>query len=235
MKKVILSSLLLASSIFANEIVIDKNSKTGQVILNSDKEYKEYLSKIYANKNLEDILYKHECDLNMLKEAVAKLILTIEKKGNIEKEVKTVSEDLIKMSEEHGKLKARVTDSESRKPTLEEFLVGQKAQKVEKKCRIEKRPVEYKNSDIKHSFINIIPDKEFKSQVKALQVYKIPSLKSEKIEKTLSFNENFLGDKYTKAGWVHIKDTGWVKGYEIYPKVMPESVNVKYETKEICE
>ena len=220
MKKIIISSLLIGCSLFANEIVIDKNSNVGQVILNSDKEYKEYLSKIYANKNLEDIIYKHECDINMLKDAVAKLILMMEKGKDIKVETTAVSKELNRIADENK--------------ILSESMEKKEAVKTEVTCKTIKTPIKYEKGDIKHSFINIIPDKEFKSQVKKLEVYKIPALNSEKEEVTFGFKDKFLGDKYTKAGWVHIKDTGWVKGYEIFPKVMPESVDVKYETKEIC-
>ena len=44
--KTILLSCLVSVSLFGNEIIIDKNSETGKVILNSDKEYKDLINRL---------------------------------------------------------------------------------------------------------------------------------------------------------------------------------------------
>ncbi len=230
--KTILLSCLVSVSLFGNEIIIDKNSETGKVILNSDKEYKEYLTKIYANKNLEDIIYKHECDINMLKEAVAKLILALEKGANVNSELNAVSKKIIELENENKKLKDKLELPIEKQKILEEAVEGN-FQKTEKSCVKEKVIKEYKLKDIKHSYINIIPDKTFKAQVQTLTVFKLPIVNSETESFTLSKGENFVADKYTKAGWVHIKSGGWVRGYEVYPKVLEEKNEVEYE--ETCK
>lgn len=50
MKKILLSALL-CGSLFAQDITIDKNSEAGKIILNADKEYKEYLIKLAEKVN----------------------------------------------------------------------------------------------------------------------------------------------------------------------------------------
>lgn len=212
---IILSSFLV-SNLFANDVVIDKNSEAGKIILTSDKEYKDYLLEISTNKNLEKLLYKQECDINMLKSAVAKLIQNVDRLNLDKQELEKIIRNIHKVDSEHKKIEKDIPKKEYIK---------------EKKKECKKI---YKEQDIKGSYIKYIPEKEFKVQTNNLEIYKIPNINSEKIELKLNKGDSFKSDKYTKAGWVYVKDSGWVKGYYLYPKVFQESFG-EISLKEECK
>lgn len=71
---------------------------------------------------------------------------------------------------------------------------------------------------IKQSYYDM-EDKEFKVIRKFAKIYEYPALGLESIGQ-LKRGETFIGDMYTAAGWVHIKNGGWVKGYLLNPQVL---------------
>lgn len=205
---VMVLSTLLAGNLLAKDIIIDKESEAGKIILTSDKEYKDYLLKISTHKNLEQLLYKQECDINMLKTAVAKLIQNVDRLNLDRKELSNITEDINKI--------------DINQKILEKNIYKKENIKSEKKTECKKV---YKETDIKGSYIKYIPEKEFKIQTNDLEVYKLPKINSEKTGLILKKGETFKSDKYTKAGWVYVKDSGWVKGYYLYPKVLQEKTD----------
>lgn len=211
---IILSSFLVGN-LFANDIVIDKDSEAGKIILTSDKEYKDYLLKISTNKDLEKLLYKQECDINMLKTAVAKLIQNVDKLNLDKEKLEKITKDIKSIDTNQKFLEKKIPKKE--------IVVEEK--------KIECKKV-YKEQNIAGSYIKYIPEREFKVQTNNLEVYKIPNISSEKIEITLNKGDSFKSDKYTKAGWVYVKNSGWVKGYYLYPKVLQEKTGELILTEE---
>lgn len=179
---VMVLSTLLAGNLLAKDIIIDKESEAGKIILTSDKEYKDYLLKISTHKNLEQLLYKQECDINMLKTAVAKLIQNVDRLNLDRKELSNITEDINKI--------------DINQKILEKNIYKKENIKSEKKTECKKV---YKETDIKGSYIKYIPEKEFKTQTNDLEVYKLPKINSEKTGLILKKGETFKSDKYTKA------------------------------------
>ena len=70
------------------------------------------------------------------------------------------------------------------------------------------------------NFSNAGELKEYKINTKKLNIYSTPNEESI-TEVELNRGEKILAEKFTKEGWIKIKDGGWVKGYLLYPIYLP--------------
>ncbi len=201
-----LLSTLIVCSIGANEIKaidLDINSKEGYRVYLENKLHNESILKDKINQqkinNLKKKLHKQECDLNLVRKSVVKII---------------------KNTKLNKRSSANTTSSNSCK----------------KNCIIKKIPV-----DIEKSYFKYKTPKTFKVTKRA-NVYKYPLIGIPKIKK-LNVGTKFKADMYTKAGWVHYKNEGWVKGYRIYPSLKNNTTKddikkrgkTKFILKKICK
>lgn len=203
--KIGLISVVLAGNIFAmdsfkKQIVVNADSENGQKIVNNIEEYNEYMDDktrlALGNKLPIDQLSEHSCDINKLKEAIAKIIIRLEKV-----ESKTDIEDL----------KNKIKDLE--------LQIANKTEPVTPKtvCKIKKVPVTGGGKEDPSHYIKFKKDTFFKAEYKIPQ-YSYPVIDSDIEGTDIEQNEKFKADMYTKAGWVHIENKGWVKGYALIPK-----------------
>jgi len=226
MKKTIFSLTavcLLSTGVFATDIYINKDSSAGQKLLKSELEYKDYLKNkakmTEESKKRASQIAKNCEDIQMLKEAVAKLILKTEsnsrkiKSSNLKQEEKTNNNEnySVKEIKEIGaKLYTKVENKKDKK------ICTTKTKRIVDKSRI-------------HESYYKMKDKEFKVVRKKAYIYKYPVL-GEKNIGLIKHNEKFIGDMYTAAGWVHVKNKGWVKGYLLSPKVLMDKTK-KFDKK----
>lgn len=211
MKKGILISAIL-STVFCSGLIaedlnlvdnkniyIDINTKPGAILLESEKEYKQYL--IDKMKKTEEDnrriaqLSKNCDDIAMLKSAVAKLITD-------NKEINSTKESLIS-------LEKRVDDlNETKQDKI-----------VPKIC-------ENNNcSPIQITVINeAVLSKSYKRLNKSIDfkisestgIYKYP-LQGESYIEIIKAGEKISVDMTTMGGWVHMSK-GWINGYKLSPK-----------------
>jgi len=231
---------LLSASVDTNntkDIFIDIQSKVGTELLKSEIMYKNYLQneaiqnkKIAINKSLSE---KNACEINKLKKALVKMIKS---SGYSDMERVHIEEGLFK---EEAKKKAVVNTKYNNLPILK---VGENTNKIIEEAR-KKSCVRTKivdTSDIEKSFYVYKTPRTFKV-TRVAGTFKNPIL-GLKRKKLLKKGETFIGDMYTKAGWVHIKGGDWVKGYKVYPRVLNKTTKedqkkwaTKYITKVICK
>ena len=208
MKKILLSALL-CGSLFAQDITIDKNTEAGKIILNADKEYKEYLIKLAEKGQLVDVIYQQEMEIRTLKQAVAKLIKE-NAKINFPKETNAIS---VK------------TDSLAKTADALDATVGVKGEYPLQKMKQVKKDFkefmkEKKNKNENSISVNTGELKEYKIDTKKLNIHSSPNENSI-TEVELNRGEKIIVENFTKEGWAKIKDGGWVKGYLLYPKYLP--------------
>lgn len=208
MKKILLSALL-CGSLFAQDITIDKNTEAGKIILNADKEYKEYLIKLAEKGQLVDVIYQQEMEIRTLKQAVAKLIKE-NAKVNFPKETNAI---------------AVKTDSLAKTADALDATVGVKGEcPLQKMKQVKKDFKEFmkekKNKNENSVSLNTGELKEYKIDTKKLNIHSSPNENSI-TEVELNRGEKIIVENFTKEGWAKIKDGGWVKGYLLYPKYLP--------------
>lgn len=233
---------LPAATIFASEIektnsneknflYVNVNTEAGQEILKSEMEYKEYLNKKLSKDMSEKGSVEAYSELKNIKKAVAKLILEQNSSSSLTKEFKELSikvnkleESDIKMSEE---LKLIQDDLNHFKDSKIFMLNKENNNNLNVKKVIENnyKVKKYTQEELNYSFFKI-QDKEFMVQNKHALFFKNPVLGEKSIDKKLQ-GESFIADMYTEAGWVHAKNYGWVKGYLLFPKIMPHDNSLK--------
>lgn len=246
MKKILLSALL-CGSLFAQNISIDKNSEAGKIILNADKEYKEYLIKLAEKGQLVDVIYQQEMEIRTLKQAVAKLIKE-NAKVNFPKETNAIAvkaDSLAKTADALGatagikdecplhKMKMKETKCDAHNnemiknggfhPDMNKGCDFHKKHKnfdPEKMKQLKKDFKESVKEKKNENFSNAGKLKEYSINTKKLNIYSTPNENSI-TEVELNRGEKIIVEKFTKEGWVKIKDGGWVKGYLLYPTYLP--------------
>lgn len=246
MKKILLSALL-CGSLFAQDITIDKNSEAGKIILNADKEYKEYLIKLAEKGQLVDVIYQQEMEIRTLKQAVAKLIKE-NAKVNFPQETNAISvkaDALAKTADALDatagiksecplhKMKMKETKCDTHHnemikndgfhPDMNKGCDFHKKHKnfdPEKMKQLKKDFKEFVKEKKNENFSNAGELKEYKINTKKLNIYSTPNEESI-TEVELNRGEKIIVEKFTKEGWVKIKDGGWVKGYLLYPIYLP--------------
>lgn len=223
MKKILLSALL-CGSLFAQDITIDKNSEAGKIILNADKEYKEYLIKLAEKGQLVDVIYQQEMEIRTLKQAVAKLIKE-NAKVNFPKETNAISvkaDSLAKTAEDLDATAGIKGEcplhkmKETKCETHHNEMIKNGGFHPDMKKDFKEFVKEKKNEN----FSNAGELKEYKINTKKLNIYSTPNEESI-TEVELNRGEKILSEKFTKEGWIKIKDGGWVKGYLLYPIYLP--------------
>lgn len=159
-----------------------------------------------------------------MKSAIVKLIQKVQ---DIEKEIailkdKENSENLSEITNSNTVVVDEVQDSnieisqEKVEPAtvLKPIIIEDSQEEVNKK---------YESKEVKGSYSDYRYDKTFTVSVDALEEYEMPVLSANKVNRgMLTKGTQFVADKYTKAGWVHVKDGGWVRGFLIYPRVFQE-------------
>lgn len=237
MKKILLSALL-CGSLFAQNITIDKNSEAGKIILNADKEYKEYLIKLAEKGQLVDVIYQQEMEIRTLKQAVAKLIKE-NAKINFPKETNAISVKTDSLAKTADALDATVgvkdecplqkmKDAKSfHHPDMNKGCAFHEKHKnfdPEKMKQVKKDFKEFmkekKNKNENSISVNTGELKEYKIDTKKLNIHSSPNENSI-TEVELNRGEKIIVENFTKEGWAKIKDGGWVKGYLLYPKYLP--------------
>jgi len=129
-----------------------------------------------------------------LKTALAKLIKKVDK---IEKEVSYLKNRKYenRVSEHKGNLKAQ--------------------------AKVDYAHKKYKKSDVRGSYINFKHNKTFKIDSKKVREYELPILSAKRYSRDYLTKDSYIvADKYTKAGWIHIRNGGWIKGFLVYPRVL---------------
>ncbi len=231
-----LLSLALCSSLFSAELSGEQNvfptnsvnkepavlnhqdNTSNRKIVETVEQYKAYMDERDAIRIKEEqkrILQMNEqsCDINKLKSAVAKIIKRLDSmdQNNSSTDI-TALKDKIKMLELQMNFSQKNDFNEPKKI-----------------CSTKKIPVKSKglnlgsNIDNESSYLKFKELKTFKTQYE-IPTYKYPAVNSEILEKRLKTNEEFKADMYTKFGWVHIENGGWVKGYALSPRFMPSKI-----------
>lgn len=244
MKKILLSALL-CGSLFAQNITIDKNSEAGKIILNADKEYKEYLIKLAEKGQLVDVIYQQEMEIRTLKQAVAKLIKE-NAKVNFPKETNAISVKVDSLAKTADALDAtagikgecplqkmketkcsnhhdEMIKNDGFHPDINKGCDFHKKHKnfdPEKMKQLKKDFKEFVKEKKNENFSNAGELKEYKINTKKLNIYSTPNEESI-TEVELNRGEKIIVENFTKEGWAKIKDGGWVKGYLLYPKYLP--------------
>jgi len=235
-------------------IVLDKNSKAGQLILKSQKEYLKLLKKkiinTKINENVIEQIRENNCEINNIKIVLAQLIKEVEeiKKSKASKEELEKLYKLVQLqSKKIKKLEKELKDNKKNKIILISneinYLNKYIKKKNEKICKVVKIPIyktKYSLANIEKSYVKYSKPKDFVAK-KDLVQYNYPFLwaktgKYPIIKKGIYFK----GDMWTYAGWVHVKNQGWVRGFLLSPKVLQKKVNfnkkpTKYIEKVICE
>jgi len=236
-------------------IILSKNTKAGQIILKSQKEYLELLKKrimnAQINENIIRQIRENNCEINNIKIVLARLIEEVERIKRTKASKKELQElyRLIQMqSNKIKELKKELRESKNAKLNLINNEINYlnryiKNKTTKKVCRVIKIPVyktKYSLKDIQGSYIKYPKPKEFIAQKNLIQ-YNYPLLwaKTNKYP-IIKKGTHFKGDMWTYAGWVHVENQGWVRGFLLYPKVLQKKSffnkkPVKYIEKVICE
>jgi len=236
----ITAGTLLSASVNKNntkDIYINIQSKVGTELLKSEIMYKNYLqNEAIQNKKIEinrNLFKKNSCEINKIKKVLIKMIKS---NGYSDMERVSMEKDLTKQ-----KAKKEVI-SKIKYNNLPILKVSENNIKLIKESR-KKSCITTKvidTSDIKRSFYIYKTPKKFKvTRVAGTFENPILGLKRKSL---LKKGDIFIGDMYTKAGWVHIKGGDWVKGYKVYPRVLNKTTkedkkkwSTKYITKIICK
>jgi len=236
MKKIILSICALGALTLSfsaenieqtkeSNIYLTVDSEIGKQLFQSELAYKEYLEK-EAIQNVKiaranNLASKNSCEIVKLKKALAKLI-KLHSQNNSRKVINI--KDLPKLNVETEK--------------ATEILTGKKKPKVACKKKLVKV---IDTSHIKESYFAYKTPKKFKVTYNKAGEFEYPLIDS-KVNKMLHKNDRFEADMYTKAGWVHKVNGGWVKGYKLWPKVLNKTTKedikkwgMKYKTVEDCK
>lgn len=222
---IVLSSVVLSGSLYAqNGKMHDVKNIEMQTMQIDGKNYvvnngygKVAAKNFIKTNRLEGEMIHQTCDSKMLKSAIAKLIKKIEglesRVGFLEKE------------------KSLLT------PLINNKSLIKKERKAHKKIRLKEpkkklycQDKKWSISDVKGSFIKFKEPQKFKIASNNVYEYKNPILNSKKSkEVSLKKGSYIEGDMFTKAGWVHVKDGGWIKGYLVFPKVLQKKDNNVYK------
>jgi hypothetical protein len=209
------ASILSADTLDTKQIIVTKESVTGQKIVENIQQYNEYMDNQakFAAKAPEQA-DQNSCDVNKLKLAVVKLIQRLDTLENANNGIADLKNQITSLQSQIDSLKPL--------PKLE---VQQSPETAKQICTTKKVLV---SSDGKNgfepesSFLNFKNDTYFTATT-SLDESKYPSVEAEISENKVKAGTKFKADKFTKAGWVHIENGEWVKGYSLSPKFMPSS------------
>jgi len=237
----ITASVLMPSIILANDtnstieedssniknysVLINTDSEAGKYILKSEEDYKDYLKKKAEqsknNQIMADKVSKNCEDIQLLKKGVVKLIIEL---NNLKKEKLELEKDILKNKK--NDINNGVHKDNRKSIDIDNIIVKQNNidksinnnQLIDKEvCSNEEIKVIDKE-ELKNSYKKM-EEKTFTINVKKTYIYKLPMLGQKNIGE-LKRGETFKSDTYTKAGWVYIKDKGWVKGYMLSPEIL---------------
>lgn len=214
MKKILTAvgmTIALSATAFATEteiksLNIDIESKIGAEIFKSELAYANYLKNesiqnLKITTNSESIV-ANNCEIAKLKKALVKLI----KERNVI-DTSPVPSSRVATSEffsvENVNKKIKSVNSVVKKKEKE---ICTKTKKIVNTDRIHESYYSFKNP------------KTFKVTYSVAGLFKFPVLGIER-DSLLKRGDIFKADMYTKAGWVHVVDKGWIKGYKIFPRV----------------
>lgn len=237
-------------------LVINKNTKAGQIILKSQKEYLKLLKKRIKLSQINEValqqIQKNNCEIENIKIVLAKLIQEMEKLKQTKaskKELKALYNLIEKQNKKIKQLQDALENSKKFKLEsvqkkinfLNKFI--KEDRKKEKICKVVKIPIyetAYSLKDINKSYIKYKNSKEFVAQTNLLQ-YNYPLLWAKTNNyPVIKKGTHFKADMWTYAGWVHIQNQGWVRGFLLYPKVLQKKSffkkhPTKYIEKVVCE
>lgn len=220
MKKGILISAVL-STVFCSGLIaedlnlvnsknvyIDIDTKPGAILLESEKEYKQYL--IDKMKRTEEDnkriaqLSKNCDDIAMLKAAVAKLITDgVDIKNSANVGINSVKDSLVG-------LEKRVDDLNE---TKQDKIIPKKV------CKSNCTPIQVRvvNEEVlSKSYKKLNAPMQFEI-AESTGVYKYPIQGSAYYIKMINAGEKISADMTTMGGWVHTSE-GWISGYKLNPK-----------------
>jgi len=204
-------SLLNASQ---DNIYVNVDSDIGKKIFQSKAAYDEYLKREREQdlkiKAINSIAEKNACEIVKLKKAIVKLIK--ERELNPNKNLSEIKED--------KKRKVNTYPEKNNYSKLKSLAkaIGIKEVDNKQSCKtIVIKKID--TSNIESSYFKYKEPKMFKVIRNNVHVFKYPVIDSEKEDLVYNKNEVFQADMYTKAGWVHDINSGWIKGYKLYPNV----------------
>jgi len=209
--KTIFLSLLTLSSLYATEVYVDVDSAEGKQIFKDNLHYREYVA---AEKNKLKTIQAAEkrskdnlCEIVKLKKIIAKLL-----------KEKALNKNLGKGSNENLAAKPiPVIATEIEKDIPKSVFKTERPLKKKNKC-VEKTKRVVDTTNIWESYISFPKPVKFIVDTKKAGIFNYPLVES-KVISMLHKKDTFYADMYTKAGWVHNVNGGWVKGYRLYPKV----------------
>lgn len=221
MKRSLLTFLALSSMVFASsDTYIDIDTKIGNKLFQNELAYKEYLKKeamqnLKINQNRK-IAGRNACEIQKIKRVLIKLI----------QENRNYSPIILKTVKTEGAEKVL---------GIKKNNLNQKEECVEKKIKV------IDTSHINESYFKYKKLKSFKVTYNLAGEFSYPVLSSS-VSNMLHLGDTFKADMYTKAGWVHNVNGGWVKGYKLFPRVNNlttkkdiEKWSVKYKIITNCE
>jgi len=130
---------------------------------------------------------------------------------------------LVKLIKKVDKIEKEISYLKSKKNERRIFKHKERKQSnLESQSRIDYAHKKYKRSAVRGSYINYKHDKTFRINSTKVREYELPVLSAKRYGSGgyLTKGSYVVADKYTKAGWVHLKNGGWVKGFLVYPKVL---------------
>lgn len=220
-----ISALFLGTNINAQSISIDTievKEKTYIAAAGIDDVSVKTLIKAHNNENK---INEYQCDTGTLKRAIVKLI---EKNVQLEKRVSALE------TKAPNELTSRFLSNAKSVKKIDGPIYGPKTKKTS--CSKVKVFKKYKVSDLNGSFIKFDKEKTFKVASHKVREFKVPLLGSAVHSDTFLKKGSYVkADMFTRAGWVHIKDGGWVKGFLMYPKVLQVKGKRSYKIKEKCD
>lgn len=139
--------------------------------------------------------------------------------------------DLINLNSAINKLDSKKDTGIVNKQILEtkkvEPIINIAPEKVNAPSCKTKTILDIDKEELAHSYFKFKEPKEFKSVVNDNSIYEYPLVES-KVIGNIAKGEKYLADMYTAGGWVHFENTGWIKGYLLYPQF--NQIEVKAET-----
>lgn len=220
-----------------NSLVLEKNSEAGKKIIKDETDYKAYLHKkgdlVRFDKKRADQLQENSCDINKLKTAVAMLIERVEK---LESEGVVVSKEDVVPQVSEGTV-SQIADIGSKKEDIDNVVAPEPENVMV--CKKKKVFASWSPEGVKHSYIKYKGLKTFTVTTEAVQ-FEYPVIGANEVPSPLVKGTKFQADMWTLAGWVHVVDGGWVKGYVLNPPVYQVKTSYKkgksdsYEWKEEC-
>jgi hypothetical protein len=196
-----------------NVVYIDAETKEGSIILNSELEYKQYLSdklkRDTEDKRRSEIIDSYYNEMSIIKTAIVKLIATSEQTA---KNTEILKEMQIKLD---ALTAAKVAAEAPIVLTTDEAIKNADVKNESPACQnVLVKKINEK--ELANSYLYLSKPTLHIADVDVI-VHKYPLVESEETGKIFK-GEKVTIDMKTMAGWAHT-GKGWIAGYSLTPKI----------------